>query len=153
MATSSWIDTCIEFLETWEDVRLEAYQCSAGVWTLGLGTTRYPDGPVVWEGDTCTMDDAYDYCAHYLTKKSPYVKKAIKNPEWLEGDKFAAVMSLVYNIGLTAFKNSTVLKRINNQDDEDSIREAWGWWNKAGGKKVRGLVNRRRAELILAFGS
>ena len=146
-----WFDVLIPFLVRWEGLKLTAYQCSANVWTIGIGSTMYPDGTRVEPGDVCTKEEAYEYCKCDLRERAAVVMPMIKNDEWTEGAKFAMLMSLAYNIGTTALRDSTALARINNHADDGDIAEAWSWWNKANGVTVAGLVNRRNAEIDVAF--
>ena len=53
-------------IEKYEDYRDHAYKCQAGVWTIGIGTTRYPNGQAVKAGDTCTRAQAEMWMAHHL---------------------------------------------------------------------------------------
>ena len=142
-----YLDTLLPFLERWEGLKLEAYQCSAYVWTIGLGTTVYPDGTEVEPGDVCTVEEAYLYCMDDLRQRAAQVIELVNNPQWRTGVKFAMLMSLAYNIGVNALSESTVIRRINKDRPQEEIAEAWGWWNKASGVTVMGLVNRRNAEL------
>ena len=151
LAIEQWRIILAQFIEIWEGMAHRAYQCSADVWTLGMGTTVYPDGTLVQEGDTCTTEQAYEYFEHDIEARAAIVMQMINPAEWREGTKFAMLMSLAYNIGTNALNESTVLKRINQGYAEADIREAWGWWCKAGGKTVRGLVNRRNAELKMIY--
>ena len=146
-----YLDILVPFLERWEGLKLEAYQCSAYVWTIGIGTTVYPDGTQVEPGDVCTVEEAYIYCMDDLRKRAELVEPMIKNNDWIDGAKFAMLMSLAYNIGTTALRDSTALARINNHAADADIAEAWSWWNKASGVTVAGLVNRRNAEIDVAF--
>ena len=148
---NDWEDILVKFLERWEGLRLEAYQCSAYVWTIGIGTTVYPDGTDVEPGDVCTMEEAYLYCLDDISHRAAGVKQMVHNESWHDGAKFAALVSLAYNIGTSALSTSTVLKRINDNCAQEDIAEAWSWWNKANGNTVQGLVNRRQAEIELAY--
>ena len=65
--------------------------------------------------------------------------------------EFAAFVSLAYNIGVKAFCGSTVVKRVNAQDYQGAC-DAILMWNKAGGKVLRGLVNRRETEKAICEG-
>ena len=151
MSDQEWMDVLVPFLERWEGLKTEAYQCSANVWTIGLGTTLYPDCTRVEPGDVCTVEEAYLYCMTDLRERAAAVISLINADEWRSGAKFAMLLSLSYNIGVTALSSSTVLKRINTGSSDEDIKEAWSWWCKAGGKTVQGLVNRRAAELELAY--
>ena len=151
MSNQEWLDILVPFLERWEGLETDAYQCSAYVWTIGLGTTVYPDGTRVEPGDVCTVEEAYLYCMVDLRERSAAVLPLINSDKWRSGAKFAMLMSLSYNIGVNALSSSTVLKRINTGASDGDIKEAWSWWCKAGGKTVQGLVNRRAAELETAY--
>ena len=61
-----------------------------------------------------------------------------------------ALVSLCYNIGVNAFKGSTVVRELNQRKYQAACT-AIGMWNKAGGRVVQGLVNRRAAEQVLFF--
>ena len=78
------------------------------------------------------------------------VSNAVKVP--LTQKQYDALVHLAFNIGTLAFKNSTVVKRLNAGDMEGA-KAAWGRFVKAGGKTVRGLVNRREAEISDFFGA
>ena len=58
-----------ELIKKWEGLSLKAYKCPAGVWTIGYGTTFYPDGSKVKEGDTCTKEEADGLLLWYCTTK------------------------------------------------------------------------------------
>lgn len=78
------------------------------------------------------------------------VSNAVKVP--LTQKQYDALVHLAFNIGTEAFKNSTVVKRLNAGDMEGA-KAAWGRFVKAGGKTVKGLVNRREAEISDFFGA
>jgi lysozyme len=57
---------CLELIEEFEcggqvEKYLKAYKCPAGVWTIGIGTTIYPTGQRVKQGDVITADQAYEF--------------------------------------------------------------------------------------------
>ncbi|MDF2791458.1 MAG: lysozyme, partial [Neobacillus sp.] len=56
----------INLISSFEDTRLKAYDDGVGVWTIGIGTTVYPNGVKVKKGDTCTLDQAKSYFKHDL---------------------------------------------------------------------------------------
>jgi len=66
-------------------------------------------------------------------------------------NQFDAVLSFVYNLGITNFKKSTLLKRINNNPNDHDIPYQFSRWNKAGGKVLLGLTRRRKEEAELYF--
>ncbi len=117
-----------------------------GVWTIGIGTTVYPNGVKVKQGDTCTPEQAKVYFKHDLAKFEKTVNEAVTVP--LNQNQFDALVSLTYNIGSGAFKNSTLLKLLNKGDYQGAADQFLAW-KKAGGKVMKGLVRRREAERAL----
>ena len=120
------------------------YLCSGGVWTIGYGTTRYPDGRRVTKGDAaCTKEQAEEWLHHELTKAEQVVMRYCT--PYLNDMQRSALASFVYNLGSGAFKASTLRRRINSGDWDD-VPYQLSRWNKAGGRVLRGLVRRREAE-------
>ncbi|MEQ1307615.1 lysozyme, partial [Acinetobacter bereziniae] len=74
--------------------------------------------------------------------------KSIKNGSITSQNQFDALVSLAYNIGINAFQNSTLLKRLNALEYLGAAQQ-FDVWIKAGGKTVQGLVNRRAVEKAL----
>jgi len=143
-------DSGIAFIAEWEGVRLKAYKCSAGVYTIGVGSTRYEDGSPVQAGDVLPNEPAaYALFRNTVGQYEGVVNRLAKKP--LKQSQFDALVSLAYNIGVGAYAKSTVAKRVANDPADPSIREAISRWNKAGGKVVNGLKRRREAEANLYF--
>lgn len=136
---SSGIDLIGEF----EGLRLNAYDDGVGVWTIGWGTTVYPNGQKVKKGDRITLEQAKQYKAHDLAKFEKAANDAVKVP--LNQNQFNALVSLAYNIGVSAFTNSTLVKRLNDGNYKAAADQFLAWVN-AGGKRMQGLVNRRNKE-------
>ncbi|USR72547.1 lysozyme [Acinetobacter junii] len=136
----------IDLISSFEDTKLQAYDDGVGVWTIGIGTTVYPNGVKVKKGDKCTLEQAKEYFAHDLKRFESSVNNLVKVP--LSQNQFDALVSLTYNIGSTAFKNSTLLKKLNAKDYQGAA-DQFPRWNKGGGKVMKGLVRRREAERAL----
>lgn len=136
----------IDLISSFEDKKLKAYDDGVGVWTIGFGTTIYPNGVKVKKGDTCTLEQAKSYFANDLKRFEKTVNDSVKVD--LTQNQFDALVSLTYNIGSTAFKNSTLLKKLNAKDFT-SAADQFLVWNKGGGKVMKGLVRRREAERAL----
>lgn len=136
----------IELISSFEDLKLNAYDDGVGVWTIGIGTTVYPNGVKVKKGDKCTLEQAKEYFAHDLKRFESSVNNLVKVP--LSQNQFDALVSLTYNIGQTAFSNSTLLKKLNAKDYQGAA-DQFPRWNKGGGKVMKGLVRRREAERAL----
>ena len=136
----------IDLICNFEGKRLTAYDDGVGVWTIGFGTTVYPNGIKVKKGDTCTEAQAKTYMAHDLKKFEATVNKAVTVQ--LNQNQFDALVSLAYNIGTNAFSKSTLVKKLNANDIRGAADQFDVWVN-AGGKRMQGLVNRRTVEKAL----
>ena len=136
----------IDLICDFEGKRLMAYDDGVGVWTIGFGTTIYPNGIKVKKGDTCTEAQAKAYMAHDLKKFELAVNSAVNVS--LNQNQFDALVSLAYNIGTNAFKSSTLVKKLNARDYRGAANQFDVWVN-AGGKRMQGLVNRRAKEKVL----
>ena len=136
------VDLICEF----EGKRLVAYDDGVGVWTIGFGTIKYPNGVRVKKGDTCTLEQAKEYMRHDLIEFEYTVNSSVKVP--LNQNQFDALVSLAYNIGSSAFKSSTLVKKLNTGDYQGAA-DQFNVWINAGGKRMQGLVNRRDKEKLL----
>lgn len=137
-------------IKEFEGLRLDAYLCPAGVWTIGYGHTAMAGPPPVKRGDRITASQADAMLIRDLKQYEDAVSAAVKVP--LNQGQFDALVSLCFNIGIGAFRGSTVVRRINAGRMAD-VPAALMMWTKAtvNGKKVDlpGLVRRRRAEAAL----
>lgn len=128
----------IDLIKKFEGLRLESYQDIAGVWTIGYGHT---DG--VRSRDKITKKQADQYLLQDMEGAQYTVSALVKVP--LTDNMRAALVSFVYNVGRNAFSRSTLLKKLNAGDYGSASLEFLKW-NKAGGKRLKGLLNRRLAE-------
>lgn len=133
----------MKLLEQFEGLRLEAYLDSASIYTIGYGSIRYPNGNKVKLGDKITKAQAKEYKLHDLKEFESTVNASVKVP--LTQNQYDALVSLSYNIGSNAFKNSALLKKLNSGDYKGAA-DQFLVWNKVNSKKLQGLVNRREAE-------
>lgn len=131
----------IKLVKDFEGFSAEAYQCPAGVWTIGWGRTEG-----VQEGDKTTMAKEHKTLVDSLNRYAAHVEA--KCSVLPNENELAAMTSLAYNIGRDGFAKSTVLKCYNRGDREAAAR-AFAMWNKAAGKVLPGLVRRRAAEAAL----
>ena len=69
----------------------------------------------------------------------------------LNQNQFNALVSFAYNVGTGNFSSSTLLKKVNRNPDDLTIKDEFLRWNKAGGKVLNGLTNRRNEEADLYF--
>lgn len=137
----------VDLIKGFEGLKLNAYLDSVGVWTIGYGTIKYPNGVSVKKGDACTASEAQTYLANDCKVFVNAVNKLVKVP--LTQNQFDALVSLVYNIGETAFAGSTLLKKLNAKDYAGAAAQ-FEVWNKGRVKGkltvIPGLANRRAAE-------
>lgn len=134
---------CIKF----EGVYLRPYLCPAGVPTIGCGSTLYLDGRAVRLDDPpITYAHAMVLLRHRVVNEfMPGVMRLCKVRNERE---LAAITDYAYNLGLNALKHSTLRRRIN-ADRWDLVPHELRKWVYAAGKKLRGLVLRREAEIAL----
>lgn len=137
-------DEGLAFIAKWEGCRSEAYQCSADVWTIGLGHTQG-----VKAGDTATLPDISNAFIEDIAKAENVVNRHTDLPA---GKEFDMAVSFVFNLGAGNFQHSTFLKRIKADDLVMACRE-FPRWVYVNGKDCRdpasncpGIVTRRAEE-------
>ena len=143
--TPAPITRALPVIARFEGLRLRPYMCSAGVWTVGLGSTRYLDGQPVRPTDPpITREHAYALAMEQLRRD--YLPAVLHLCPGIDGyDRLAGVLSFTYNCGVGALQASTLRRRINAGDWPGAQAEMRKW-NKAGGKILPGLVMRRAIE-------
>lgn len=129
-------------IKAFEGLRLEAYRDLIGVWTIGYGTT----GPDVKEGLKITAEEAYKR----LTDQVDWLASRLRFivPKTLNQNQFDAILSFCYNLGIGAYKYSTMKKFVDSGEFIEASKE-FDKWVFAGGKSIPGLVRRREAERVL----
>jgi len=141
-------------LVMFEGLRTKAYKDSVGIYTIGIGSIRHPDGTPVKQGDVITEKQAYEWAeveARYMFKQLLGMLKVEQSESQL-----IALLCLMYNIGTAGLKSSSVLKSINEKKPVTEIETNWMKWNKGtvNGQKVelKGLTVRRKSEFNLYSG-
>jgi lysozyme len=133
-----------------EGLRLKPYLCSAKIPTIGYGNTYYPDGKRVTLLDKdITKQQAFDMFKEVANRFAKRVDTLVTSN--LNQNQFNALVSFAYNVGTGNFSSSTLLKKVNKNPDDLTIKDEFLRWNKAGGKVLNGLTNRRNEEAILYF--
>lgn len=125
-----------DLIKQFEGLKLKAYLCPAGVWTIGYGHTKG-----VKEGDIITQEQADKFLEDDLKYFEAEVNRLVKVK--LGENQRAAIVSFVYNVGVGNFQSSTMLKRIN---EGKNAADQFIKWVYAKGKVSQGLVNRRKKE-------
>lgn len=135
--------TAVELIKHFEGCKLKAYKCPAGVWTIGYGAT----GLGIVEGVEWTQEQADTRLAQDVDRFKVGVLKwspsLINHP-----NRWEAVTSFAYNIGLGNYQKSTMRQLIDAGHWAQAAQE-FSKWTKAGGKELIGLVRRRKAERSL----
>jgi lysozyme len=139
----------LDMIKAHEGLRLKAYKCPSGVWTVGYGHTSAAGSPFVKPDMTIDEAEAERILRSDLAKFEAVVKRLVKVS--LTNNQYSAIVSFVYNVGETNFAKSSVLKCINAKQF-DLVPAKLALWNKGGGKVLKGLV-RRRAEEGALFAS
>lgn len=127
--------------EYFEGFRDTAYQDSKGVWTIGYGHTRG-----VHHGMTCTQADADKWLLEDVAEAANAVNLYVK--PGVTQEEFDALVDFTFNVGITAFRTSTLLSKFNDNDVQGAIDE-FEKWDMSGGKVIAGLLRRRNAERAL----
>ena len=131
----------LSLIKKFEGCRLKAYYCSGGVLTIGYGHTGG-----VKETDVITQEEADKLLKGDILKFEQYVSDNVKVD--LDQSQFDALVAWTFNLGPGNLRESTMLKKLNNQEYE-SVPFEMRRWNKAGGKTLDGLIRRREAESLL----
>jgi lysozyme len=144
----------LKLIKEFEGCKLSAYQCPAGIWTIGIGSTHYGDGTPVTKNRTLPNEGAA--IALLAATIGKYEKAVNDVGVELTQNEFDACVSLAYNIGIGdkivgkgGFCNSTLVKMLKAGDDKAEIAKQFLRWDKAGGKPLAGLTRRRNAEAEL----
>lgn len=138
-------DVLLKSIRRFEGFRGKAYQDAKGVWTIGYGHTTQ-----VKEGDIVTRKEAEQLLYEDLRIFENYVNRLS-----VCGDsqfRFDALTDFAYNCGIENLRSSTLLRYIHEGRAEDEIREEFMKWTYCGGRKLRGLVFRRKWEADRFFG-
>jgi lysozyme len=136
----------LKLIADFEGLRLKAYPdpgTGGDPWTIGYGTTVYPDGRKVKKGDVITQVQALDYLKQDVKKFATSVNQLVSVP--LNQNRFDALVSFTYNLGAGALARSSLLRKLNAREYEAAAAE-FDKWVYAGGRILPGLVNRRKAE-------
>jgi lysozyme len=135
----------IDLIKSFEGLRLKAYRDAVGILTIGYGHT----GRDVTEGLVITEAQAEELLRNDLMRFEDAVRKhagpATQN-------RFDAMVSLAFNVGVTAFANSTLARKHRAGDPVGAANE-FQRWNRAGGRPLPGLTRRRQAERRLYLAS
>ncbi len=128
-----------------EGVEYTPYLDPVGIPTVCAGVT----GSDVVMGKTYTKAECDNLLYKHMLPAVKAVDNSVKVP--LNDYQKASLYSFTYNVGVSAFKSSTLLKKLNQGDIPgacDQLRR----WTYAGGKQWKGLITRREVERQLCYG-
>lgn len=146
-------DEGLKLIKRFEGLSLKAYPdpaTKAEPYTIGFGSTLYPDGKKVKLGEVISMKRAEDLLRWECDKKGVSVQQMLGGVV-LNQNQYDALVSFAYNCGVGALQKSTLLKKIKQNPNDPTIRDEFNKWVKAAGKTFPGLVKRRKQEADLYF--
>lgn len=135
----------IALIKRWEGCKLQAYQDSVGIWTIGYGHTASAT-----PNQKITQERAEQLLRADLATFEKGVSDACAKIQ-LAQHQFDALVSFAYNVGLGNLRRSTLLRKLL-AGDAPGAADQFPLWNKAGGRVLKGLVNRRAAERAMFLG-
>lgn len=131
----------LEIIKRFEGLELKSYLCPANVWTVGYGHTK-----TAKEGMDITESKAEELLREDIRMFEEGVQKAVEVK--LDQEQFDALVSFTFNVGLGAFRASTLRRKLNKSDYKGAANE-FKKWKFANGRILSGLVRRRKAEADL----
>lgn len=138
----------LSLIKQFEGLLLKPYKCPAGIPTIGYGATYYPNGCKVSMSDKAiTEGQASTMLMNMLKTYEKAVDSFCRDD--INQNQFDALCAFAYNVGINALKNSTLLKKVNANPSDPTIKAEFLKWNKANGRALKGLTNRRTAEADL----
>lgn len=138
-----------ELVKEFEGCSLKAYNCPAGIWTIGYGNTQYENGKAVKKGEVITLERAEQLLEVILIKFVQQIGELVKSK--VNQNQKDALTDFAYNCGVGNLRSSTLLKKVNADPNDKTIRTEFEKWTRANGKVLNGLVKRRTAEANLYF--
>lgn len=143
-------------LTEWEGKESKVYRDSAGLMTIGVGHLLTKDeitsGKILIAGVPVKYENGLtdQQIDKLLEQDLAWAESAVSDLVRVELMECMrdCLISFIYNIGVSAFKNSTLLKKLNDGEYE-KIPDQLTRWNKINGKGVHGLTNRRNKEIEL----
>jgi lysozyme len=140
----------LELIKKYEGFKAKAYLCPAKVITIGYGSTYYEDGTKVKLTDPpITQERATELLEALLVSYERSVDSYCVDT--INQNQFDALCSFAYNCGVGNLKSSTLLKKVNKNPNDPTIKDEFIKWNKGGGKVLSGLTKRRIEEAQLYF--
>lgn len=140
----------LELIKQFEGLSLKPYVCAGGINTIGYGNTYYTNGKKVSLQDKpITIQQAEELLKHSLSTYEKAVDSFCRDD--ISQAQFDALVSFAYNVGVGNLQKSTLIKKVNANPQDPTIKAEFLKWNKASGRVLAGLTRRRQAEANLYF--
>lgn len=139
----------IDLIKKFEGCKLEAYKCPAGIPTIGFGSTLYENGERIKLGDKIDLKRAEQLLANTLGTYELFVDANTRDD--ISQGQFDALVDFAYNCGNGNLKSSTLLKKVNLNPNDKTIKDEFMKWTRANGKIMNGLINRRKSEVEVYY--
>lgn len=138
----------INLIKHFEGFRSKPYQCSAGKWTIGYGSTYYPQGIAVTKDDTpITEEVAAKMLSIVLASFEHQLESTlVQYGQKLNQNEFDACICFIYNLGAALLEDHRSFGKALKSGNRSDIAAAFLLYIKAGGKILEGLQKRREAE-------
>lgn len=140
----------LDLIKKYEGFYSKPYLDPIGIPTIGYGATYYPNNvKVTMKDKPLSEKEASDLLVQMLKVYENQVASLVRKP--INQNQFDALVSFTYNLGATNLGKSTLLKKVNVNPNDPTIRQEFEKWNRAGGKVLNGLTKRRKDEAALYF--
>lgn len=148
---STYLPIAASIIAVFEGFSAKPYKCPAGVWTIGYGSTYYPDGSLVQSGDApITRDQALSYLQNTVDK-AIVPTLSTKIPTWglMNNNQKAAIISFAYNLGTNFYGSEdfrSITKALSTKENWEYVPKALLLYVNPGSPFEAGLTRRRQAE-------
>lgn len=143
---SALVPGLLDLIKYYEGLYLTPYRDPVGLWTVGWGhlitlDKHAPQPPRI------SREKAEQLLASDVAQTAALVYGLLKRScdPWL----FSALVDFTFNLGVGNLRASTLLRKVNRGEQDESLIREFRKWDKAGGVQMNGLVKRRAAEVQL----
>jgi GH24 family phage-related lysozyme (muramidase) len=148
---TAYLEIAADLIAEFEGFRGQPYKCPAGVWTIGYGTTYYPNGTIVSPEDvTISKTKAKELLNYHIDNAVvPTLSRSI--PTWgiMNGNQKAAIVSFAYNLGSHFYGSqgfNTITRALSKRENWSQVPAALNLYVNPGTNFEAGLRRRRKAE-------
>lgn len=138
-ATENPFKAAFTIIKEFEGCKLQAYKDIKGIWTIGYGSTQH-----VLPGMSISQENADERLKSHIFETYSEIKTLVKMP--MTHNQLNAIISLVYNIGIGRFRQSSLLAKLNGVHSAGLTADEFLKWDKMEGLEIPGLLRRRLAE-------